>query len=190
MSIPKTLKFIALGSLLLKSMALIGCQSSMGSSDSFQDFRRSTHSFQEAIEPVIPNSISRSVKPRNNTGFMLPRKRAIPLELSSRSSLPDLGLQNELPEIKRTSPAPKKIFPPRYSSAKLSKRDTQYLLQQLGFYKGKIDGAIGPQSVKAIKAFQRSQNLTVDGVAGKNTKQALIRMTRKKYENNYQTISR
>jgi len=45
----------------------------------------------------------------------------------------------------------------------------QTKLQQLGYFQGKITGYFGSQTELALKQFQRSKNLTVDGVAGKNT---------------------
>jgi len=40
----------------------------------------------------------------------------------------------------------------------------QLLLKSAGFYKGKIDGKMGPETVKAIKRFQRSKNLKASGI--------------------------
>lgn len=43
-----------------------------------------------------------------------------------------------------------------------------------GYYAGAIDGSRGPQTVKAIKAFQRDHGLTVDGSYGPKTNAKLI----------------
>lgn len=45
----------------------------------------------------------------------------------------------------------------------------QFILEDLGLYKVGIDGESGTGTVNAIKDFQRSNNLEVDGVAGKDT---------------------
>ena len=37
-----------------------------------------------------------------------------------------------------------------------------------------IDGVFGDKTTKAVKKFQKSSKLTVDGIVGKNTKKALI----------------
>lgn len=50
----------------------------------------------------------------------------------------------------------------------------QYLLRRQGFYKSKLDGQFGPQTTCAVKAFQRSRGLIVDGVVGPQTWQRLV----------------
>lgn len=75
--------------------------------------------------------------------------------------------------------APTVITPTGASSlAVTTNQDVQNALNTLS-YKGAdgkpltVDGKIGPNSIFAIKAFQTSQGLAVDGVAGPNTKGAL-----------------
>ncbi len=52
-------------------------------------------------------------------------------------------------------------------------RTVQAALKEAGFYHGNLDGKIGPQTVSAITAFQRSQGLKADGVVGRATWAAL-----------------
>ncbi len=47
--------------------------------------------------------------------------------------------------------------------------EVQLALKKVGFYDGKIDGKIGPQTEKAIKEFQESKKLRSDGVVGSRT---------------------
>ncbi|PYZ95199.1 peptidoglycan-binding protein [Salipaludibacillus keqinensis] len=42
-------------------------------------------------------------------------------------------------------------------------------LNKLGYYQGQIDGKFGPITNKAVKDFQASHNITVDGLAGPET---------------------
>ncbi|MGG6295507.1 peptidoglycan-binding domain-containing protein [Leptolyngbya sp. AN02str] len=49
----------------------------------------------------------------------------------------------------------------------------QRLLQQHGFYEGPIDGVLGKRTQHAVKQFQESHRLCVDGVPGKKTFSAL-----------------
>jgi peptidoglycan hydrolase-like protein with peptidoglycan-binding domain len=53
------------------------------------------------------------------------------------------------------------------------KKQIQVALQKSGFYKGKIDGKIGPQTKRAIKAFQKANGLEADGIVGKRTAEKL-----------------
>ena len=50
-----------------------------------------------------------------------------------------------------------------------SNKDIQTALKNAGFYKGTIDGKIGPQTREAIMEFQKKNDLKVDGVVGRNT---------------------
>lgn len=53
-------------------------------------------------------------------------------------------------------------------------RQTQCLLEYLGYEPGAIDGLDGNNTRDAVKAFQQAEGLTVDGVAGVQTEQALL----------------
>lgn len=52
--------------------------------------------------------------------------------------------------------------------------ELQARLQYLGFYNGKIDGKFGYGTYWALRNFQESYGLEVDGVAGPSTKQMLV----------------
>ena len=45
-------------------------------------------------------------------------------------------------------------------------RDIQRVLQRTGHYSGAIDGIYGPKTTAAVKSFQRSVGITVDGICG------------------------
>lgn len=53
-------------------------------------------------------------------------------------------------------------------------RQTQCLLEYLGYEPGAIDGLDGSNTRDAVKAFQRAEGLTVDGVVGVQTEKALL----------------
>jgi N-acetyl-anhydromuramyl-L-alanine amidase AmpD len=53
-------------------------------------------------------------------------------------------------------------------------KELQNLLKMHGFYTGAIDGDFGPGTDKAIKAYQKSKGLTVDGIVGKRTYRHLL----------------
>lgn len=52
--------------------------------------------------------------------------------------------------------------------------DLQERLQNLGYYKGNLDGLFGPLTHKAVTSFQTSQGIRVDGLAGPQTYAALF----------------
>ena len=49
----------------------------------------------------------------------------------------------------------------------------QQALKDKGYLKGKVDGIYGDQTYDAVKAFQRAKGLSVDGIAGRKTQNAL-----------------
>ena len=57
----------------------------------------------------------------------------------------------------------------------MSLQDMQTALNKAGFYNGAIDGKIGPATEAAIKKFQEANGLKADGVAGAQTKSALMK---------------
>lgn len=52
-------------------------------------------------------------------------------------------------------------------------RRIQAKLKEQGYYQGSVDGIYGKETEKAVKAFQKKNGLTTDGVAGTNTLQKL-----------------
>ena len=67
--------------------------------------------------------------------------------------------------------SPGKSGSSRVSSSEM--RDVQQHLQQLGYYKGKIDGIWGKQSRQAMAQFQRSQGISASGQIDDQSLQAL-----------------
>ena len=62
---------------------------------------------------------------------------------------------------------------PAGSLSATQKFELQELLSAKGFYAGGIDGRIGPNTKKAIKAFQQAQGLAVTGEANQDLLKAL-----------------
>ena len=50
----------------------------------------------------------------------------------------------------------------------------QNALAKLGYDPGKVDGKDGPNTQKAVREFQAHATIKIDGIAGKQTKQALV----------------
>lgn len=61
----------------------------------------------------------------------------------------------------------------KYGSRGSEVTQIQTKLKRWGYYKGNIDGIYGSQTVEAVKYFQRKNGLAVDGIAGKNTLNAM-----------------
>lgn len=61
----------------------------------------------------------------------------------------------------------------KYGSRSEEVRTIQTKLKRWGYYSGNIDGIYGSQTLAAVKLFQRKNGLTVDGIAGKNTLEAM-----------------
>lgn len=56
-------------------------------------------------------------------------------------------------------------------------KNIQKKLKNWGYYTGSLDGIYGKMTEDAVKYFQRTNGLTVDGIAGKNTLAAMGIMT-------------
>lgn len=52
-------------------------------------------------------------------------------------------------------------------------RTIQQKLKRWGYYEGTVDGIYGSETAEAVKAFQKKNGLTADGVCGKATQKAL-----------------
>ena len=87
-----------------------------------------------------------------------------PLVLPSEEKPPEKKSKEEIAKI--MGPQEKAI---KEKLPKDRKKQIQIALQKSGFYKGKIDGKIGPQTRQAIREFQKSKGLRVDGVMGSKT---------------------
>ena len=72
----------------------------------------------------------------------------------------------------RPTEEPEFIDVPKPIPVTLNNREIQEKLVDAG-YNITVDGVVGPQTKKAIKAFQKEKGLKVDGVVGKNTTAAL-----------------
>lgn len=61
----------------------------------------------------------------------------------------------------------------RFGSSGSEVREIQTRLNEWGYYNGEIDGIYGSRTVAAVRQFQRSNGLTVDGIAGDSTLAAM-----------------
>lgn len=85
-------------------------------------------------------------------------------------------LYAQLPRLRQA--VAQKLAPPSVALKKGSTgskvKDTQLYLKAWGFNPGAIDGIFGSGTETAVKAFQKSKNLTVNGVVDATTWKALI----------------
>ena len=65
----------------------------------------------------------------------------------------------------------------KYGSRGSEVRTIQDKLKRWGYYTGSVDGIYGSQTVAAVKKFQQKNGLTVDGIAGTKTLNAMGIMT-------------
>ena len=61
----------------------------------------------------------------------------------------------------------------KYGSRGDEVKQIQTKLKDWGYYNGNVDGIFGSETEKAVKSFQRKNNLTADGIVGDKTLAAL-----------------
>lgn len=61
----------------------------------------------------------------------------------------------------------------RYGSSGSEVKKIQQKLKSWGYYTGSVDGIFGSKTREAVRYFQRKNGLTVDGIVGKKTAQAM-----------------
>ena len=61
----------------------------------------------------------------------------------------------------------------KYGSRGEEVKTIQTKLKRWGYYSGNVDGIYGSQTLAAVKKFQQKNGLTVDGIAGKKTLEAM-----------------
>lgn len=83
------------------------------------------------------------------------------------------GLENKLERAQDVRLTSRKQKIEDISSSALTAKQIQIALKNAGFYKGPIDGKIGPKTKEAIKDFQKANALKADGIVGKRTRTEL-----------------
>ena len=61
----------------------------------------------------------------------------------------------------------------KYGSRGNEVKKIQTKLKRWGYYSGSVDGIYGSGTLAAVKKFQKKNGLTVDGIAGTKTLQAM-----------------
>ena len=94
--------------------------------------------------------------------------------VSSSGQSSDQTSQGNSSSVEKTDTSSGSLFSGNYATIKLGSRgDRVKALQKglisLGFLNGKADGVFGNKTLAAVKAFQSSNQLTVDGIAGRRT---------------------
>ena len=90
-------------------------------------------------------------------------------------SIEDKDEKSTVERISQKSQIQDEVMGYRLKSKNRTKQ-IQTALKKAGFYKGDIDGKLGPQTKKAIKVFQKSKGLTPDGVIGVRTWEELAKI--------------
>jgi peptidoglycan hydrolase-like protein with peptidoglycan-binding domain len=63
---------------------------------------------------------------------------------------------------------------PLIHKLELNVKSLQLALKKAGFFPGKVDGRLGPQTREAVKAFQQAHDLNADSLIGLKTIKALL----------------
>lgn len=99
--------------------------------------------------------------------FMWNRKKILPVLLLVITFITFLYYQIFLAENNQVQALSK------YGSRGDEVRQIQTKLKRWGYYDGNVDGIYGSQTLAAVKYFQRKNGLSVDGIAGPKTLEAM-----------------
>jgi peptidoglycan hydrolase-like protein with peptidoglycan-binding domain len=128
---------------------------------------------------------AKSLKPTgkidSTTLLALNQEKETPKDLIQDDAEKVLQLHlQEIPKDTRSKEELQKIMGPQNKEIKEEipkdkTRQIQFALKKAGFYKGAIDGKIGPQTRRAIREFQKSKGLKPDGISGQKTWEELCK---------------
>ncbi len=126
-------------------------------------------------QQVIPANPSQSPSVHGSATQFVPTPQA-----TTPTPRPSSEETQKSPTPTPSTPKPPKPKPLLERGDKGSKvRDLQARLQQVKWYKGRVDGVYGPQTVKAVRGFQSRRDLPQTGAVDQTTLDKLRSMTRK-----------
>ena len=125
------------------------------SSDAVQTIKKG-----EELEIIYKDGSWYKVKYGRYTGFVLTRYVKVSGDVPTREEVEGFKMGSRGTEVK----------------------EIQKRLKELGYLTGSADGVFGKQTEDAVKAFQKRNGLTADGVVGKATREKLDSSSAKKAE--------
>ncbi|MFB2897600.1 peptidoglycan-binding protein [Aerosakkonemataceae cyanobacterium BLCC-F50] len=129
---------------------------------------QTTDSNQMNQSPTQPSQNNSTPAGSNSPSTIQPSQNVSP----STNTLPATPSTNSTPSLGQYSPNQAPIL--RVGSQGQAVRDVQALLSQQGLYRNAPDGVYGLQTQAAVRQFQQSQNLPVDGIVGPQTWGAML----------------
>ena len=80
---------------------------------------------------------------------------------------------DEINSLKEASVKSGEDFNSNLTDQQADPKQIQTALKNAGYYQGAVDGKMGKKTRRAIRGFQKANNLPVDGRVGKNTWEVL-----------------
>ena len=122
----------------------------------------------------LAGSVTRSLILGNSSKSTSPPSVSVSSVSSSASQSNVQTVQTNTVTNEKTEFSSGSLFAGNYASLCLGSRGERVKILQkalitLGFLNGKADGVFGNMTLSAVKAFQSSSRLTVDGIAGRQT---------------------
>lgn len=115
---------------------------------------------QQAIEQKTQSQ-------REDVAYLKGKTAATPTNVSVTTVAPAGG--ERAPASTRRSGSKNRGYLYKQPQVSISTRDIQRALKRAGYYTGRVDGAIGPRTKRAVRAFQKANGLKPDGIVGQQT---------------------
>jgi len=141
-----------------------------------QDLRSLSDDEKSVLAWIVANS-DELIKLALNSNTNIPKKSRLAWKKNSRGKLFERNVRQYIgPSIRPQL----KEYDNFGHTQLILKRSIQPKLKELGYYTGAIDGIPGPQTTKAIKAFEQANGLLVDGMLFGKDRRVLELLTKVK----------
>ena len=147
-----------------------GCASSRKHELAVQDLKTQVDVLESRVSAIDERQQTieqKALSQREDVAYLKGKTAATPTNVSITTVAPQAA-RGALPTARRSG-SKNRGYLYKQPQVSISTRQIQRALKRAGYYTGHIDGAIGPRTKKAVRAFQKASGLKPDGIVGQQT---------------------